>query len=179
MVAKDYETAYENSKYYKFYLDKRAKTSAIKISGEVLRDEAGGKLVTMYKNDFNKLFYITKLISYDSDLFKTGKNATPNEVFYQECSNYLKGKLHVNMTEAATEFLKYAKMTMTELMPRVLFKDGVSHKLIMQKEGVWYHHTTQTALGKNEEESIEFLMNSLNSGIFEKLKNTLTVKWTQ
>jgi len=179
LIAKDFETAKKEARYFKFYLDKRKDTAALKIAGGVLRDRAGAKLVHMYENDANKLFYITKLVSYDSDHFKMGKNATPHEALYQECSDYLAGNLHVGMTDAAKQFLEYANMDMKDLIPRVMLQDGRAYKEIMIKDGVWYYYSDMVALGKTDAECIEFLKNDLNSKTFDALQKKLHKKWSE
>lgn len=182
LIAKSYEDAIAEGGKKKFYLHRRAKVAAIKIGDKILRDEAGNKLVQMYKNDFNKLFYITKLIAYNSDEFKTGKNATPQEVFYEECSNFLASEgdhIGLSMKDTATRFLELANKAMTDLVPMLLLKDARDYKFIVMKDGLWYYWDTQVPLGKTDAECIEFLKNGKNSGTLEAIQKKVDKKWNE
>ena len=179
LIAPDYETACGDPNYYKFYLNKLKDTVNVKNVDNKLRDKAGAKLVAMEESDSNKLFYITKLISYDSMFYKEGKNSTPVGILYEECTKFLDGKAHMNKTEACRLFIEYANMNMKDLIPRTLFKDGKETKTIVLKDSMWYHYRSQTLLGKNEEDVVAFLKSDANSKTYESLLNEMKVKWTE
>jgi len=182
LIADSFETARADSRgIYKFYLDKRQDTSDVKIVDKKIRDKAGAKLFAISENDSNKLFYITKLISVDSMFFKTGKNATPTSVFYEECSNFIEGltpKQRVQ-TLACQEFISYADMTIDKLKARVALQDGMALNYIMLKENELWHVQTSTILGKNYEDAIAYLTNPANVKLHDTLIKQCTAEWAK
>lgn len=180
LIAPSYEVAAENGKF-KFYLDKRSKSSAVKVSGRKLRDEAGAALLKLHKGDANKLFYVTKLVSIDSLYYRTGKNHTPLDVFYDDCSRYLDGEgIEKSKEEAARKFIEYCKMEMDELRLRCMVKDGTATKLLSYKpDGSIYYLATGTPMGKTIPECIVFLKDPLNQDIYKGMKDQLEKTWSE
>lgn len=183
MVARSYKDAKENGRsgQIKFYLDKKTSTAEVKVSEKRVRDEAGAKLLGLYEKDSNKLFYITKLLSSQSAYIKMGKNATPIDIMYEECSNYIDGMVaEVNSKEEGSrKFLDYYKMKLEELIARVLLKDGLSYSKLIYREGNLTHTHTQIIIGKNIEEGVQYLLSPANEKFFEELKQSLTFEWSK
>jgi hypothetical protein len=180
LIAPSYETAAESGKY-KFYLDKRSKSSSIKVSGRKLRDEAGSALLKLYKGDSNKLFYITKLVSLDSLYYRIGKNNTPLDVFYDDCSRYLDGEgIEKSKEEASKKFIEYCKLEMDELRLRCMVKDGTALRMLSYKpDGSIYYIPTGTPMGKTVPECIVFLKDPLNQDIYKALNEDLQKAWSE
>lgn len=182
-IAKSYKDALENPRtgQIKFYLDKKINTAEVKVSEKRVRDEAGAKLLGLYEKDSNKLFYITKMISSQSPYIKMGKNATPLDIMYEECSNYIDAVVSgVNSKEEGSrEFLKFYKMKLDELIARVLIKDGLTYSLLIYREGNLTHSRTNTVLGKNAEDGVQYLLSAANIKFFEELKQSLTFEWSK
>lgn len=178
MVAKSYEEALEHSGQYKFYLDKRQDTSAIKVVDRKIRDKAGAKLTTLSEKDSNKLFYITKIISTDSLFFKSGKNSTPLDVFYKECSDFIDGLTPaMDKVEACEAFIRYAGMSLEELKARCVYKDAMTLHFLTIKDQDVYHIKTGTILGKNVEEAVVFLLNAANVTVYTTLSEQCQKQW--
>lgn len=179
-IAPDYESAASNSRgRYKFYLDKRQDTSAIKVTDRLLRDKAGMKLVAMLEEDANKLFYITKLVTTESLYFKTGKNQTPNNFLYDECCNFVDGltERQRNKTLACEEFLKLAAMKLSELKAMAVIHDAEALSYIVTKDGKLYHVATGTILGKNMEEAVQFMTAIANETVSRKITDSVLKEW--
>ncbi len=180
MIAPSYEVAAEDPKErYKFYLDKREDTSAIRTADRKLIARANAKLLAMSEKDANKMFYITKLVSNDSVFFKTGKNATPNDVLYEECSRYLEGLLFENKTLAAEKFIKLAESTLGEVKARCVLKDARYLNQVVFKENSLFDLKSGTILGKNEDEAVVFLMATANHNVFDPLYNFCNAEWNK
>lgn len=182
-VAKSYKDALENprSSQVKFYFDRKTNTAEVKTSEKRVRDEAGAKLLALYEKDSNKLFYITKLLTTQSGYIKTGKNATPIDIMYDECSNYIDALVpEVNSKEEGSKkFLEYNKMKLNELIARVLVKDGLIYGKLMYKESNLIHTFNHTILGKNAEDAVLYMLAPANDKFFEELKESLTFEWSK
>jgi len=178
MVAKSYEDALNDSRY-KFYLDKRQATVTVRNTDRKVRDKAGAKLLALLDKDANKLFYITKLITADSLFFKTGKNATPNETFYEECSRYLDGETSVEPDKAlaCAKFLEYEAMKIDELKARCVIRDAKALRYLVYKENEIYHLSTSTILGRNNDEAALYLCNPANIKVFDALIKQVEKEW--
>jgi len=183
MVARSYKDALENGRsgQVKFYLDKKTNTAEVKVSEKRVRDEAGAKLLGMYEKDSNKLFYITKLLTSQSSYIKMGKNATPIDIMYEECSNYIDALVAdvTSKEEGSRKLLEYYNMKLDELIARVLIKDGLGYGKLMYKEGNLTHTYSQTILGKNAEDAVQYLMSPANDKFKEDLKQSLTFEWSK
>lgn len=183
MVAASYKEALENprSAQIKFYYDRKSNTAEVKTSEKRVRDEAGAKLLALYEKDSNKLFYITKLLSTQSGYIKTGKNATPLDIMYDECSSYIDALVpEVNSKEEGSKkFLEFYKMKLDELIARTCIKDGLIYGKLMYKEGNLTHTFNHTILGKNAEDGVLYMLSPANDKFFEELKQALTFEWSK
>ncbi len=181
MIADSYETASTSQYEYKFYLDKKADTSALKSGDRKIRDKAGAKLLDIRENDSNKLFYITKLISNDSLFFKEGKNSTPLDTMYEECGIYLDGKgLESSKTKACKQFLEYAAVKLDELKIRAVLKDAMLMKIVVLNDNTLLHLKSGTMIGNSEEEAVHYLKNPGNAkNVFNVLLSQVQEHWTK
>ncbi len=180
MIAKSYEDALQVGRC-KFYLDKREDTSAILVADDMSRDRAGAKLIAMKDGDANKLFYVTKLVSTDSLFFKTNKNATPTNVLYKECVNFIEGKTSIERSKgrACTRFIELASMTLDQLKARCVLQDAKTLRLVAIREQELYIIKGSTIIGKNDEEAASFLLNTVNVKTYENLLKEVQKEWSK
>lgn len=177
LIAPSYEAAVASNRH-KFYLDKRVNSSKVKVSGRKLRDEAAAQLLKVSK-DFNKLFYITKLVSLDSMYYKAGGNVTPADVLYDDCGRFLDGEGSIKSKERAAEkFLEVSKMDMEELILRCMVQDGTTNRYLVYKpDGMIYFMQNNTPIGKTNADCILYLKNPQNSDVYGQLKAMLDKDW--
>jgi len=178
LVAGSLEAARDNNQF-KFYLDKIEETSALKTENKKLRNKAGAKLETLYNKDANKLFYVTKMVSLDSLFYRTGKNATPNDILYEDCDRYINGQTaDKNKTFCAEKFLEYAEMSMEELKLRCIVKDATQLRLISHKpDGNLYYIKTGVLLGKTVADVVNFIKNPLNEDVYKDIFSLVDKEW--
>lgn len=178
MVAPSYEECV-NTQKYKFYLDKKQDTSANEVIPDKIRDKAGAKLFTIREQDSNKLFYITKLISNDSLYFKDGKNSTPLDTMYKECTLFLNGKgREQSKIKACEEFIRYTDMKLEELKIRAVLKDALLNKFVVINDNSLMYLKTQTIIGSNEEDAVLYLKNPGNAKVvFSALLTEVEKQW--
>jgi len=178
LIATSYEEAASTSNY-RFYLDKRVDTSAVKVSGKKLRDKAGQELLKLEK-DYNKMFYVTKLISMDSLYYRKGGNVTPADILYDDCSKFIDGEGTIKSKEAAsTKFLEYCKLDLDELKLRCMIQDGTAMRYLSYKpDGSIYYMATGTPMGKTVAECISLLKDPLSQQVYIQLRDQVEKDWT-
>lgn len=181
MIANSYEQAMTANMEYKFYLDKRADTSAIEVIDLKIQDKAAAKLFNMSEKDTEKLFYITKLTSTDSLFFKTGKNATPNDVLYKECRRYIDGETAAERvkTVACEEFVKMADLKLEKLIAKAVLRDLKLMREVIYRDTDIYHPKSGSILGKNDAEAIEHITSPGNIKLYETMLAQAKKEWNK
>jgi hypothetical protein len=178
MIARSYEDARGRSgnNRVKFYLDKFEETVATRTEVKKLRNKALGKLQNLYDQNTNKLFLICKLLDPNSTQYK--KN-TPNDIMYENMDKYINGEgVETDKKKTAQHFMNAADMDMETLKLKVLVKDGFFYKVFTTKpDGHIYHIKTNTFVGKNQAEIVEYLKNPINEDIFKDVIKTIEKYW--
>lgn len=177
LIAPSYEEAVESGRY-KFYLDKRVASSKVKVSGRKTRDQAASELLKLSK-DFNKMFYVTKLVSLDSMYYKSGGNVTPGDVLYDDCGKFLDGEGSIKSKEKAAEkFLEVCKMDMEELRLRCMVQDGSASRYISYKaDGIMYYLKSNAPIGKTVADAISYLKDPNNADVYKQLAEQCNKDW--
>lgn len=178
MVAKSYEDAQNMAKPPKFYLDKYEETVTTKNVGRKLRNKALSELQKLYDKNSNKLLYVVKVIDPGSPQYR---KSTPNDVIYEALDEYINGNSFEKSSQAAAEhFLEVVAMTMEDLKLKSLIKDGTYYKEIQPKsDGFLYHRASQTMLGRNVSDVIEYLKNPVNDEILKMLLDVVETEWNK
>lgn len=178
-VAPSLEEAENRGSKCKFYLDVREETAKVKTEYKKLRNEAGAELNNMNKRDTNRMFYVGKLVAPNSLQYKTGKNATPTDIIYEDIDLYLDGKGMEKVKETAIRtFLELATAPMENLILNCLVKDAKILNLIQTKsDGGIYYLKTDTYMGKSVAEVVAWLNNPLNENTKKELSNIIEAKW--
>lgn len=178
MVAKSLEAAQNMAKPPKFYLDKYEETISTKNVSRKLRNKALSELQKLYDKNSNKLFYVAKVIDPGSIQYK---KSTPNDILYEAMDDFITGRSFEKSSDKASEtFLETARMGMETLKIKALIKDATYIKEIIAKsDGKLYHNSTQTMLGGNENEIIEYLKNPMNDGVLSQLLEVVENEWNK
>jgi hypothetical protein len=175
-VAKDYDTAKNSSKIYKFYLKKEDEETESKIKSTILINEAKGKLNSIYHEDPSLQFRIAKVV------LPAGKNYKPITspgLIYQELNDYIEGKtVKSGKRDTAAKFLKAVDTDRETLSITGVVNDAMYYNIITQeKNGHFYNKETDVRLGKNIKEIVEFLKSPINSSELENLTQRVEAKW--
>lgn len=178
LIGKSYEDARSRSQAPKFYLDKYIDTISTKTEVTKLKNKAISELQKLYDKNMNKLLLVAKVIDANSVQYK--KN-TPNDIIYDNMDKFITGYgIETNAKRAAETFNTTAALDMETLTLRALIKDSSYYKLISPKsDGFIYHMATNTMMGRNSSDCVEFLKNALNDNILIDLKKNTDKHFNQ
>lgn len=162
----------------KFYLDRFEQTASIKTEVKKLRNAALAYLDNLYKSNVDKLFLVCKVIDDHSVQYK---KSTPIDIMYNNMDMYINGEtVERDKKQTATHFSKIAELSMEELKLRAIVKDATYYRLIAIKgDGFIYHVSSNTLMGKNPSDVIEFLNNPLNENILAHLLKNIEAFWNE
>lgn len=177
-IAKTYDQARAMVQAPKFYLDKFEETVATRNEPRKLKNKALAQLQKMFDSNQNKLFYVVKVVDANSVQYK---KSTPNDVIYDNMDKYINGEtLEKNITRAAKTFLDATNADMETLKIRALIKDATYYKyLALGPDGFIKHMESNTPVGKNPSEIVEFLKNPLNEKILDTLMQKIENEWNK
>jgi hypothetical protein len=176
IIAKSFDDARSKAVKPKFYLDKEEETVMIRTEYKKLRNKALTELQKLFDKNSTKLFYIAKVVDTDSVQYR---KSTPNDVIYENMDNYINGEGgETNKQRAATSFTETAALDMESLKIKAIVRDSVFFKYIISKaDGYIYHGKTNSLLGRNVSDVIEYLKNPLNEDILKDLNQTCEKYW--
>lgn len=175
MIAPSLNAARKNGSF-KFYLDRFEETASVKTEIKKLRNRALGELQKMFDKNTNKLFYICKIVDGNSAQYK---KSTPNDIMYDNMDSYINGlTVERNKKLTATAFLEAVDLDMEILKIRSTIKDANYYKIISNRgDGHIYHTKTNSLLGRNVSDVIEFLKNPLNEDILIDITAEVEKYW--
>ncbi len=178
IIARSYDDARSRSVAPKFFLDKYIDTVSTKTEVTKIKNKALAELQKLFDKNTNKLILIAKIVDANSVQYK---KHTPNDIIYDNMDKYITGQgIESNMKRAAETFNEVAALSMETLTLRALVKDASYYKLIMPKsDGFLYHIPTNTMMGRNASDCIEFLKNPLNDTILIDLTKTTDKHFNQ
>lgn len=177
-IAKSYDHARAMVQSPKFYLDKFEETVATKNEPRKLKNKALSELQKLFDKNTNKLFYVTKVVDGNSIQYK---KSTPNDILYDNMDKYINGEsLEKNQRRAAQTFLDACNSDMETLKIRAIVKDATYLKyLALNSDGFIKHMESNTPVGKNPTEIVEFLKNPLNEKILDTLMYKVESEWNK
>lgn len=177
-VAKSYEEARSRAVPPKFYLDKYVETVSTKTELTKLRNKALAELTKMFDKNQNKLLYVAKVVDANSPQYK---KSTPNDVVYENMDRYITGQgVETNIKRAAESFLTASALDMETLKIKAIVKDSTYYKFISPKaDGFIYHLDSQTMMGRNASDCVDFLKNPLHEVILVDLTNKVQEYWNK
>jgi hypothetical protein len=175
-VAKNFEVARSMPVPPKFYLDKAVETTITKIEVKQLRNKALAELQKLFDKNQERLFLVAKVTDANSVQYK---KTTPYAIIYDCMDKFIHG-VGVERSEkrAAQQFLDTTKLDMETLKLKAIIKDATFYKFIAPKaDGVIYHVASNTIMGRNPSECLEFLKNPLNEKTLDHLMKTVEEYW--
>lgn len=176
IVAKSLDDARSRPTPPKFYLDKVVDTVATKTEVKKLRNAALAELENLRNSNPKKLLYVAKMVDSNSVQYK---NNTPIDVIYDNMDRYILGEgVERNAKRAAESFLSAAKESMEDLKLKVLVKDAAFYKIISHKsDGRLYHMQTNSMMGANIKECVEYLKDPVNDKILGDILKIVESYW--
>jgi hypothetical protein len=176
IVAKSFDDARSKAVPPKFYLDKEEETVMVRTEYKKLRNKALSELQKLFDKNSTKLFYIAKVVDINSTQYR---KATPSDVIYENMDRYINGEGgETNKERAAKSFMETANMDMETLKIKSIVRDSVFFKYIINKaDGFIYHTKSQSMLGRNVSDVVEFLKNPLNEDILKDLNAACEKYW--
>lgn len=176
IVAKSYDDARSRAVSPKFYLDKDVSTVASKTEVKKLRNRALSELETLFKKNQNKLLYVAKVVDANSVQYK---KSTPNDIIYDNMDKFITGEgVEKNLRRAAETFLNAVELDVETLKLKALVRDAIFYKLIATKsDGMIYEMKTNSMMGRNAAECLEYLKNPINDKILENLLSVVEPYW--
>ena len=180
MVAKSLEDARnrKGKKPVKFYLDKYEETATIRTEVKKLRNKAGALLQELYDSNVTKLLYVCKVIDSNSAQYT---KRTPNDVLYDNMDKYINGEsVDRDKRKTAKKFIEIAELDMETLKLKALVRDSTYYKEIaIRGDGFIYHVDSNTSLGKNPSDVVEFLRNPLHTNILGEITRKIETYWNR
>jgi hypothetical protein len=176
LISRSYDDARSKAVPPKFYLDKVTETSGIKTEYKKLKNKALAELQKLFDKNSTKLFYIAKSVDTASIQYK---KHTPNDVIYDNMDRHINGEgTEGNKERAAKGFLEAAALDMESLKIKAIVKDSIFFKYIINKaDGYIYHAKSNSLLGRNVSDVIEFLKSPLNEDILKDLNTQVEKLW--
>jgi len=176
IVAKSFDDARSKAVPPKFYLDKEEETVMVRTEYKKLRNKSLSELQKLFDKNSTKLFYIAKVVDINSTQYR---RSTPSDVLYENMDRYINGEGGENNKErAAKSFMETANMDMETLKIKSIVRDSVFFKYIINKaDGFIYHAKTNSLLGRNVSDVVEFLKNPLNEDILKDLNAACEKYW--
>jgi len=177
IIAKSKEDCISGIQSRKWFLDRHIETIESKVSTTKIRNKAGAKLESISENKPRKLFYIAKMISTNSIIYK---NSTLPGSIYDFLDDYISGnESEPIIKKAAEQFLTYASLDMQELKIKSIVKDATFYKFVILKgDGLFYLQKENVMLGRNPAEIYEYLINPANEDVLHILLDRVEETWS-
>ena len=176
IIAKSYEDARSKAKPPKFYLDKEEETVMVRTEYKKMRNKALAELQKLFDKNSTKLFYIAKVVDINSTQYR---KSTPNDIIYENMDMYINGEGgETNKERAAKSFIDAVNMDMETLKIKSIVRDSVFFKYIISKaDGHIYHAKSNSLLGRNVSDVVEYFKNPLNEDILKDVTTSVEKLW--
>jgi len=177
LVAKSYEDLISGKTTRKWFLDKEVETMNVHVNPIKLKNKAIALFDELYEKNYNKLFYICKLIMVRSIIYT---KRTLNDTIYKDVNDFLNG-LHQEkeIGSAAKTFLDTAELSMEDLKIKAAIKDLIYTKDIVHKsDGMLYVNKLNAPLGRTINEALEFYKNPANDDMLRMLLEGADKLWS-
>lgn len=178
IIAKSYDDAKAATVSPKFYLDYQMDTLKTKLESKKLKNKALALLDELYYKDATKLFYVCKVTDGLSHVYK---KRTPLDILYGNMDSYINGEsFEKKIEKAAQVFITNCDYSLQVLKLKSICRDATFYRFVHTKsDGIIYHTATDSIMGRNQEEMVEFLGNPLNADIMDKLMASVEKTWNE
>ena len=107
--------------------------------------------------------------------------STPIDVLYDNMDMYINGEtVEKDKKKTAVRFSEIAEQDMEILKLRAIIKDATYYRLIAIKgDGFIYHVSSNTLMGKNPSDVVEFLNNPLHEDVLKHLLKNVESFWNE
>jgi len=176
LIAKSYEDARNSATPPKFYLDKEIETVTNKNEIKKIKNRALVALQKMMDKDPKRLMYVAKNIDNNSAQYRYN---TSHETIYNNLDEFISGNSQEKSAKkAATLFLSVVEQPLEDLKVKAVIADANFYKFLEPRgDGMIYHRTTGSMIGRNFSDCVEYLKNTLNVKIWEKLLAEVEEQW--
>lgn len=177
LVAPSYSDAKKKGKY-KWHLDRFEQTVADKVVLSKVKNKAIAILQSLSDNDSEKLRYVLKALLVDCSGYKP---STPNDALYEDADAYINGRGEERtIKRAAQQFIDMADKKIEDLKLLAIVKDAnIYNFLITKGDGKIYHAKSNSMLGANTQEVVEYLKNPLNEKVLDDIQTVVEAEWAK
>lgn len=178
-VAKSYEDARGMATPPKYFLDKGNEADSVKVNAKKLKNEALATLSTLSQENPKQLFYVIKNIDWSNSY--QYKNSTSQDTIYDFLDNYISGLgAEKSAKKAAIFFNEICALKESTRKIKAVLADALFHKTIATKpDGIYYHRSSDTPLGKNIKDITGYLEDTMNIKIWEKVLEEVEANWKE
>jgi hypothetical protein len=176
LVARSYDEARSAAVPPKFFLDKYQETVSTTNELKKIKNKAVVSLQNLFDTNSTKLLYVAKVVDTNSVQYK---KSTPNDVVYDNMDRFISGEgSEKNKKRAAEQFTSTCELDMETLKLRALIKDATFYKYIaIKSDGFIYHTESNTMMGRNSTDVLEYLKNPLNDQILDRIMKPVEKQW--
>jgi hypothetical protein len=177
-VAGSYEEAKTSPTPPKFYLEKRRDAEIEEAKLKQLRDRAVYELMKVYMEEPQKLFWYAKnLLPIANSYKKTDSPLT----WYGHLSSYIDGSsIENDKKKAPNRFLNMIQNPQEYLQIRAYVLEAAFLKKIVTKaDNKIYNRETDSLLGGNLEEVIQYLRQPVNQNELDNIMEQIDVIWSR
>lgn len=178
LVAPSYSDAKKKGKY-KWHLDRYEKTVADKTAISKLKNKAIAELQKLSDTDNERLRYVLKALLIDCSGYKP---STPNDALYEDADAYINGRGEERSVKKASEnFISMAEKNIEYLKLLSIVKDASIYNFLVTKgsTGKIHHAKSDSILGANIEECVEYLKNPLHEKVLEEVQKSVEAEWVK
>lgn len=177
-VAGSYDEAKNSSRPPKFYLERRKDTKVQESKIKQLRDSAIYELFKIKTEEPQKLFWYCKNILPIGNQYK---KTDPPDIWYSDLSSFIEGLgIQQDKKKAPHTFLNAVMKDMETLIVRAYVLEAAFLKrLITKADNKIYNRNTNSLLGGNLEEVVEYLKQPVNQNELEDIQAQIDPIWSR
>lgn len=177
-VAKSYDDAKNSANHPKFYIERRKDTRVQESKVKQLRDNAIFELFKIKMEEPQKLFWLAKNLLPIANQYK---RTDPVDIWYSDLSSFIEGVgIEQDKKKAPQKFLTMLQKDNDALIIRAYILEAAFLKKIITKgDNKIYNRTTNSMLGGNLEEVVEFLRQPVNQNELEDIQNQIDPIWSR
>jgi len=177
-VAGSYDEAKSSAKPPKFYLERRKDTKVQEARLKQLRDKAIYELYKIRQEEPQKLFWFAKNLLPIANQYK---KTDPIEIWYSDLSSFIEGTgIEQDKKKAPVKFITMTEKEMDYIQIRAYVLEAAFLKhLITKADNRIYNRETNTMLGGNLEEVVEFLKQPVNQNELDAIQDRIDKIWSR
>lgn len=177
-VGGSYEEAKNSPFPPKFYLERRRDARVQEAKLKQIRDNAIFELFRIKREEPQKLFWYAKNLLPIANQYK---KTDPVDIWYSDLSSFIEGVgIEKDKRKAPEKFLNMVMKDMDTIHIRAyVLEAAFQKKLITKADNKIYSKETNTLLGNNLEEVVEFLKQAVNQNELDVIQNQIDPIWAR